>query len=62
MLLLSLRPRTETLWHSEDTGEKEGMRRDEGGKTTHKWIDRERLKEKREKCRRDPDKNIESSD
>lgn len=61
MLLLSLRPRIETLWHSGDTGEKEGMRRNEGGKTTHKRVDRERLKDKR-KSRRNPDKNIEGSD
>lgn len=37
------------------------MRRNEGGKTTHKRVDRERLKDKR-KSRRNPDKNIEGSD
>lgn len=38
------------------------MRRDEGGETTHKREDRGRLKEVREKSRRNPDKNIEGSD
>lgn len=38
------------------------MRRNEGGKTTHKRVDRERLKDKRKKSRRNPDKNIEGSD
>lgn len=48
MPLLSLRPQIETLWHSVDTDEREGVRTDEGGQTTQMKIERERLKKKRE--------------
>lgn len=48
MPLLSLRPQIETLWHSVDTDEREGVRTDEGGQTTQMRIERERLKRKRE--------------
>lgn len=54
MPLPSVRPQIETLWHSVDTEEREGVRAGRGGKSTQRRVERERLKGKKSEVKRRP--------